>query len=64
MNCGRKGSINPKYWKTSVGITLTSHGPFHRGGSPASLRFHLILKIWLPHMVVMVEKGVYGASLV
>jgi hypothetical protein len=47
-----------------MGITLTSYSPFYRGGSPASFCFHLILKTWLLHMVVVVEKGVYGASLV
>jgi hypothetical protein len=48
----------------SMGITLTSKNPVHRGRSPASLHFHWILKTWLSHMVVVVEKGMYGASLV
>jgi hypothetical protein len=59
----------PKYWRTntsqtSVRINLTSNSPFHKGRSPASLCFHWILKTWLPHMVVVVEKGMYGTSLV
>jgi hypothetical protein len=48
----------------SVGINLTSYSLVYKGGSPASLRFHWILKTWLLLMVVVVEKGVYSASLV